>query len=122
MNVRRTAPTMTARPARCGSKPVVDRIHLVEKMDTRATRDHMQREAIWRSAFPARTPLGAVDHGKLARLGVTGGSIRNIAINAAFCAAEFEAPVSMAHLLHAAHHEASNRERPLSDAEVRGWV
>ena len=74
------------------------------------------------SVFPARTPLGALDYGKLARLNVTGGSIRNIALNAAFRAAELDEPVSMAHLLHAAHHEASKRERPLSDAETRGWV
>jgi SpoVK/Ycf46/Vps4 family AAA+-type ATPase len=84
--------------------------------------DQGLREAIWRSAFPARTPLDAIDNGKLARLSVTGGSIRNIAINAAFRAAELEEPVSMAHLLHAAHSEASKRERPLSDAETRGWV
>ena len=84
--------------------------------------DQGMREAIWRSAFPARTPLGVIDSGKLARLSATGGSIRNIAINAAFRAAELREPVSMAHLLHAAHHEASKRERPLSDAETRGWL
>ena len=84
--------------------------------------DQALREAIWRSAFPARTPLAAIDNGKLARLNVTGGSIRNIAINAAFRAADLDEPVSMAHLLHAAHFEASKRERPLSDAETRGWV
>jgi len=84
--------------------------------------DQAMREAIWRSAFPARTPLDAIDKGKLARLSVTGGSIRNIAINAAFRAAELDEPVSMCHLLQAAHHEASKRERPLSDAETRGWV
>jgi len=84
--------------------------------------DQALREAIWRSAFPQRTPLAAIDSGKLARLSVTGGSIRNIAINAAFRAAEDEEPLSMAHLLQAAHHDASKRERPLSDAETRGWV
>jgi AAA+ superfamily predicted ATPase len=84
--------------------------------------DQALREAIWRGAFPARTPLDAIDNSKLARLSVTGGSIRNIAINAAFRAAEFDEAVSMSHLLHAAHHEASKRERPLSEAETRGWV
>lgn len=84
--------------------------------------DQALREAIWHSAFPPRTPLAAIDNSKLARLNVTGGSIRNIAINAAFRAAELEERVSMAHLLHAAHFEASKRERPLSDAEIRGWV
>jgi ATP-dependent 26S proteasome regulatory subunit len=84
--------------------------------------DQALREAIWRTAFPSRTPRGAVDYSKLARLGVTGGSIRNIAIDAAFRAAELDEPISMDHLLHAARHEASKRERPLSDAETRGWA
>jgi AAA+ superfamily predicted ATPase len=84
--------------------------------------DQALREAIWRNAFPARTPLAAIDNSKLARLNITGGSIRNMALNAAFRAAELEEPVSMAHLLHAAHHEAAKRERPLSDSETRGWV
>ena len=84
--------------------------------------DQLQREALWRSAFPARAPRGEVDYRKLARLSVTGGSIRNIVINAAFRAAEADQPISMSHLLHAAHHEASKRERPLSDAETRGWA
>jgi hypothetical protein len=84
--------------------------------------DQALREAIWRSAFPAPTPLAGINNAKLARLSVTGGSIRNIAINAAFRAAELKEHVSMAHLLQAAHFEASKRERPLSEAETRGWV
>ncbi|MEO8718837.1 MAG: ATP-binding protein [Burkholderiales bacterium] len=84
--------------------------------------DQALREAIWRSAFPERTPLAAIDNGKLARLNVTGGSIRNIAINAAFRAAGLQEPVSMAHLLQAAQFEAGKRERSLNEAETRGWV
>ena len=84
--------------------------------------DQAQREAIWRSAFPARTPVNAIDTGKLARLNVTGGSIRNIALNAAFRAADQGKAVSMSHLLHAAQHEASKGEHCLSDAETRGWT
>ena len=53
---------------------------------------------------------------------MTGGSIRNIALNAAFLAADAGEPVSMGHLLQAAHAEASKRERPLADAETRGWA
>lgn len=84
--------------------------------------DQVQREAIWRSAFPARTPVNAIDTGKLARLNVTGGSIRNIALNAAFRAADQGKAVSMSHLLHAAQHEAGKGEHSLSDAETRGWT
>jgi hypothetical protein len=83
--------------------------------------DHIQREAIWRTAFPTQTPQGKLDYPKLARLGVTGGGIRNIALNAAFRAAELNEAVSMSHLLHAARSEAGKQERPLSDAETRGW-
>jgi SpoVK/Ycf46/Vps4 family AAA+-type ATPase len=84
--------------------------------------DQEQREEIWRNIFQASTPIQDIDHRKLARLHVTGGHIRNIALNAAFLAAESGEPVHMAHLLQAAHSEAAKRERPLSDAETRGWV
>ncbi|MDB5970546.1 MAG: putative ATPase, family [Hydrocarboniphaga sp.] len=84
--------------------------------------DAPQRETLWRGIFPAATPLAALDYAKLARLSAAGGSIRNIALNAAFNAAEAHEAVSMKHLLQATHAEASKRERPLSDAETRGWV
>jgi SpoVK/Ycf46/Vps4 family AAA+-type ATPase len=84
--------------------------------------DAAQREAIWRSAFPHATPTRALDHKKLAQLNVTGGNIRNIALNAAFLAAQAGSPVEMVNLLEAAKLEAQKIERPLSDAEMRGWV
>jgi hypothetical protein len=84
--------------------------------------DAAQREAIWRLVFPPAAPTQGLDHAKLARLHMTGGHIRNIALNAAFQAAAAAEPVGMAHLLRAAHHEAAKRDRPLSDAETRGWV
>ena len=80
------------------------------------------REAIWRSVFPGATPTSDLDYRKLAQLQVAGGNIRNIALNAAFLAADANEPVSMAHLLHAAHGEGFKRERPLTDAETRGWL
>jgi hypothetical protein len=84
--------------------------------------DAAQREAIWRKSFPEATPIDGLDYAKLARLNVSGGSIRNIALNAAFLAAQSQEPVQMVHLLEAAHAEAGKRERPLSDAETKGWV
>jgi hypothetical protein len=84
--------------------------------------DTDQREAIWRSVFPGATPTQGLDYRKLAQLQVAGGNIRNIALNAAFLAADADEPVGMAHLLYAAHGEGSKRERPLNDAETRGWV
>ena len=84
--------------------------------------DAAQRAEIWRRAFPAETPTEGLDVEKLARLSVTGGNIRNIALNAAFLAADAGQPVRMAHLLRAARVECAKLERPPVDAEVRGWV
>jgi hypothetical protein len=84
--------------------------------------DAAQREAIWRGIFPAATPTEGIDCAKLAKLHVAGGNIRNIALNAAFLAAEECTSIGMRHLLQAAHSEAAKRERTLSDAETRGWV
>ena len=84
--------------------------------------DAAQREAIWRSVFPARTPVDLLDFAKLARLNVAGGNIRNIALAAAFLAAEADSPVTMALLRQAAHAEAAKRDKPFSEAETRGWI
>lgn len=84
--------------------------------------DTAQREAIWRTTFPAGVPLGQLDYARLANLAVPGGTIRNIALTAAFLAAEAGTPVSMAQLRRAAHLEAAKRDKPFSDAETRGWA
>jgi hypothetical protein len=81
-----------------------------------------QRGEIWRRIFPADTPTADLRVDRLARLNVTGGNIRNIAMNAAFLAAETGEPVGMAHLLQAARAEHTKLERTLSDAETRDWV
>ena len=59
---------------------------------------------------------------KLAKLNVAGGNIRNIALNAAFLAADEEQPVRMKHVLQAAESEYIKLERTLTDAEKQGWV
>ncbi len=84
--------------------------------------DANQREHIWRRVFPAAAPTAGLDPARLAQLQMSGGQIRNIAVNAAFHAAEAGEPVGMTQLLRAAHAEAAKRERPLADAETRGWA
>ncbi len=84
--------------------------------------DTAQRQAIWRAIFPSATPTDGLDYAKLARAHMPGGNIKNIALNAAFLAAEAQEPVRMQHLLQAAQSEAAKRDRPLADAETRGWV
>ena len=83
--------------------------------------DAAQRAEIWRRIFPADTPTESLNVNSLARLNVTGGSIRNIALLAAFLAADAGEPVMMTHLLSAAHAEYSKMERPLSHAEIGEW-
>jgi hypothetical protein len=84
--------------------------------------DVTQREAMWARAFPPRTPTEGVEPARLANLNMSGGNIRNIAMNAAFLAAEAASPVRMEHVLQATQLEAVKVERPLSAAEIRGWV
>src|SRR4051812_44918014 len=84
--------------------------------------DAGQRAEIWRRIFPLDTPTEGLDVSKLARLNVAGGNIHNIALNAAFLAADTEQPVRMAHLLHAARSEYAKLEKPLSQAEISDWV
>jgi hypothetical protein len=84
--------------------------------------DAAHREAIWHRVFPAKTPTQGLEPRKLAQLNLAGGNIRNIALNAAFLAAESREPVGMGHVLRAARLEAQKIERPLSEAETRGWV
>jgi SpoVK/Ycf46/Vps4 family AAA+-type ATPase len=84
--------------------------------------DAVHRAEIWRRIFPRQTPTEGLDAEKLGRLSVAGGNIRNIALAAAFLAADDGTPVRMAHLLRAARGEFAKLERPLSDAEIRGWV
>jgi ATP-dependent 26S proteasome regulatory subunit len=84
--------------------------------------DQAQRSEIWRRIFPAATPLGDLDVDKLARLAITGGHIRNIALHAAFLAADQSSPVNMSNLLQAARSEYAKMEKSLSESEVREWV
>ncbi|WP_218082118.1 ATP-binding protein [Anthocerotibacter panamensis] len=84
--------------------------------------DFQQRAKIWEWVFPKAVPTEGLEVEKLARLNVTGGSIRNIALNAAFLAAQAREQVGMKHLLRAARTEYSKTEKMLSDTEVKGWI
>ena len=80
-----------------------------------------QRAELWRRAFPADAPTAAdLDSTRLARLTVAGGSIRNIALNAAFLAADAGRAISTADVVRAARAEYAKLDRPLSEAELRG--
>ena len=84
--------------------------------------DAAQREAIWRRAFPCETPTKDLSFALLAQWSVAGGNIKSAALNAAFLAADENAPVGMRHLLRAAQIECAKLDRPLIEAETTGWV
>jgi hypothetical protein len=63
--------------------------------------DAEQRAEIWRRTIPADAPLDGVEPEQVARLNVSGGSIRSIALSAAFAAAEDGTPITRAHVLRA---------------------
>jgi hypothetical protein len=84
--------------------------------------DETQRAAIWRRVFPKTTPLDDVDADRLARLRIPGGNIRNIALNAAFLAADAGHPVAMRHIRDAARAEYAKLERRLTPTESEGWA
>lgn len=80
-----------------------------------------EREAIWQRVFPAQAPTNGLNLRRLAQLNMTGGNIRNIALNAAFLAADAGASIEMCHVLQSTRQEAIKTERPLVDSEIRGW-
>jgi SpoVK/Ycf46/Vps4 family AAA+-type ATPase len=84
--------------------------------------DAKGRAEIWQRIFPNQTPTQELDFDNLAKLSVAGGNIRNIALNAAFVAADAGEPVMMKHILQAAKSEYVKLERSLTDVEIRGWL
>lgn len=74
--------------------------------------DATLREEIWRKVFPRLTPVhGDLDYQRLAELELTGGSIQNVALEAAFGAAQQGSPVTMPLILAAATTELKKLER-----------
>jgi ATP-dependent 26S proteasome regulatory subunit len=78
-----------------------------------------ERKAMWQKVFPPEAPVDKLDFDRLARLNLTGGSIHNIALNAAFLSAHTGAPVSMDLVLDAARTEFRKLERSFNETEFR---
>ena len=84
--------------------------------------DRPARERLWRGVFPDEAPLGELDWEGLARLEVSGGSIRTIAVNATFMAAAADEPVEMTHVMRAARREYAKLERLIVAAEFGAFA
>jgi hypothetical protein len=82
--------------------------------------DVAERAAIWRRAFPPAAPLDGIDPERLAALAVSGGSIRSIALSAAFAAAHDGTPIAREHVLRAARLDFAKAERAHPDWTAAG--
>jgi hypothetical protein len=78
-----------------------------------------ERAVMWQRALPSQTPVADLDFTRLARLTLTGGSIHNIALNAAFKAAENGQMVTMPALMAAARMELRKLDKPFNESELR---
>jgi SpoVK/Ycf46/Vps4 family AAA+-type ATPase len=86
-----------------------------------------ERKLIWERAFPkddqernlSGTPVEGLDYDNLARLNLTGGSIHNVTLNAAFLAARAGTPVTMPLIFEAARKELRKLEKPVNEADFR---
>ncbi|MCL4705847.1 ATP-binding protein [bacterium] len=74
-----------------------------------------ERKAIWQRIFPSETRSEGLDFDRLARLTLNGGSINNVAINAAFLAAQAGTLVTMPLVLSAARTEFQKLKRPINN-------
>ena len=79
--------------------------------------DQVDRKRIWLKIFPPETPLGELDFDRLASFKLTGGSIHNATLNAAFLAARDNVPVNMTHILSALRTEFVKADRLINEHE-----
>jgi ATP-dependent 26S proteasome regulatory subunit len=82
--------------------------------------DAEQRARIWELQFPDEADRDpGIDYDLLAgQFRVTGGSIKNIVLSAAFLAATERAPIGTGHLIHATRREYDKLGKVLTDAEL----
>jgi hypothetical protein len=78
-----------------------------------------ERRAIWQGIFPSQINTSSLDLDRLSRLDLTGGNIHNVALNAAFSAAQLETNITMPLLLDAARTEFRKLGRFVNEADFR---
>ena len=84
--------------------------------------DAAQRAQIWQTAFPAQAALEQLDYRALGRLEIPGGNIKNIALNAAFLAADQAQSIRMDHVYRAARREYAKIDKLVSETEFGRYV
>jgi SpoVK/Ycf46/Vps4 family AAA+-type ATPase len=82
----------------------------------------VQRREIWAKVFPPESKTAVLDLDRLSRFDITGGTIRNIALNAAFLAAGTrEQMITMPLILAAARTEFRKMDRFINESDFR-WT
>jgi hypothetical protein len=86
--------------------------------------DQAHRRRIWAGIWPAQTPLDAeVDLDFLAaQFKLSGGNIKNVALAAAFLAAETDSAICMRHLLIAVEREYQKMSKPVAREQFGRWA
>ncbi len=87
-----------------------------------AAPDFAERCDLWRRAFPPAAPVVALEPEALARFSLTGGAIRNIALNAAFLAADAGGAIERHHIAQALRSEYRKLDRSLSELDIGGFA
>ncbi|MFJ9742307.1 ATP-binding protein [Streptomyces sp. NPDC101166] len=77
-----------------------------------------ERREMWARAFPAGAPVEPLDLDRLAGLPLSGGMIRNIALNAAFAAAAAGTAITMPTVLAAVRAELRKTETPVPEGDL----
>jgi hypothetical protein len=80
-----------------------------------------ERREIWLRAFPPKAPTAGLDWDRLARVSLSGGQIRVVAVNAAMLAADEDVPIAMPHVARALIGEYGKQRRRVPAAELEGW-
>jgi len=84
--------------------------------------DAEMREKIWRGIFPAAAPLEELDYPLLARqLELSGASIKNCAVHAAYLAAINHTPITMRYILEGVKNEYGKQGKTLSP-QISGLI
>ncbi|TFG90010.1 MAG: AAA family ATPase, partial [Candidatus Atribacteria bacterium] len=85
--------------------------------------DDTQRRLIWSGMFPKESPLGEdIDYRFLSqKIKLAGGNIKNMALAAAFYAAENSREINMHHIMHAARREYQKMGKPFLKADFEPY-
>jgi len=80
------------------------------------------RLEIWKNIFPKNTPLEKnIDFEYISKFEITGGNIKNVALAAAFMAADKNTEISMKHLIFAVKKEFEKIGKPITKSEFESY-